>query len=278
VLRTNTFRDELSIDKVKAVVDPLNWKICSKFFCDMTPFGTGLDDYGWNRVLEVISTLCPLAFGYRLRTPIKYWKAETDSGAFVNYDLDDRPSDVPNSERVTVDRGFIHIEREDDGVRVRTLKEVKFVGLSPLATLMFAVIGGYASAGEAMLVGCALQDHDDAVGWAVSKPVDKPYKEFDPTFCRPHQSDPCDATCLPGASEAVAMWADCVTEVSTEWAGLVNKWTKCGFDPADMVDFGSKVSVRMATDPWRALGLFFDAAKTVQHTQPHTAHHHRRQP
>lgn len=261
-LKCTYFRAGLTLEKVKAVVDPLNWDNCCPFFCDMQPIPKTPDTYGWSRVLETVSTLCGFA-GYRLRTALKYWKGERDGGAFVNYDIDDDRANTADNGFITLDRGYISFktdtEEEERGVRITTVKEVKFAGVPTVATIMFAVIGGYAAIGENMLVGCALGDTSGLVEWKKSVATGKPAKPFDPTVCAsaPAQKAPCGCQqpFPPAVAEAVDLWASCVTEVSTEYAGLVNHWAKCGFEPTEMVDFGAKVSARLATEPFRIFGL-----------------------
>ncbi|OBK80572.1 hypothetical protein [Mycobacterium sp. 1164985.4] len=258
VLKVSYFRDRLTVDKVKKVVDPLNWDNCCPFFCDMSPIPKSPDSYGWSRVLESISTLCGVLPGYQLRTAIKYWKGEKGDGAFINYDIDDNRASTKDDGFTLLDRGYISFEKEERGVRIRTLKEVKFAGVPPLATIMFAVIGGYASIGENMLIDCALNPPSGLVDFTASVPTGKPAKPIDPTVCASAAAPApcgCQPSFAPSVTEAVDLWASCVTEVSTEYAGLVNHWAKCGFDPAEMAEFGAKVSARMATDPWRILGL-----------------------
>lgn len=258
VLNVSYFRDRLTVDKVKKVVDPLNWDNCCPFFCDMSPIPKSPDSYGWSRVLESISTLCGVSPGYQLRTAIKYWKGEKGDGAFVNYDIDDNRASTKDDGFTRLDRGYISFEKEERGVRIRTLKEVKFAGVPPLATIMFAVIGGYASIGENMLIDCALNPPSGLVDFTPSVSTGKPAKLIDPTVCASAAAPApcgCQQSLPPAVTEAVDLWASCVTEVSTEYAGLVNHWAKCGFDPAEMAEFGAKVSTRMATDPWRILSL-----------------------
>lgn len=263
VLKAEYFRDGLTVSKVKRVADPANWPRCSPFFCDMKPIPKTPDSYGWSRVLESISTLCGVVPGYRLRTAIKYWKGERADGAFVNYDIDDDRANTADDGFTILDRGYIDFQKEKRGVRIMTLKEVKFAGVPAIATIMFAVIGGYAAIGESMLVGCALNPPSGLVGWKVSVSTGKPAKPFDPTVCAslPAAGAPCGCQqpISPAVAEAVDLWASCVTEVSTEYAGLVNHWAKCGFEPTEMVDFGAKVSARLATDPWRIFGLMLGA-------------------
>ncbi|MGE2736113.1 hypothetical protein [Mycolicibacterium vaccae] len=254
VLESEYFREQLSLNNVKAVVDPRNWPDCCPFFCDMAPIPTTPDSYGWSRLLESVSTLCGLFPGYRLRTALKFWKGEKPGGGFINYDLDDDRANTTDIGFAVVDRGYVSFEQDQGGVRIRTLKEVKFAGISAFATLMFARIGGYAAIGENMLVGCALNPQSYHQPWQISAGTGKPYAAVDPTKCSsPAVPAPCgcDTSIHPAVAEAVGMWTDCVTEVSTEYATLVNRWAKCGFDASEFADFGSKVSARLATDPFR---------------------------
>lgn len=265
VIKVTYFRDHLPLSHVKDVVDPLNWHLCCPFFCAMAPIPKTPDSYGWSRVLESISTLCSLVPGYRIKTAIKYWKGERPGGAFVNYDLDDDRAKTADDGFTVLDRGYISFDEYGDGVRIRTLKEVKFKGISAFATKMFAIYGGYASIGEHMLIGCALKRPPTAIAWKRSEPTGKPAKQFDPTVCTSAAPAPAPCSCgcqqpvPPAVAEAVDMWADCVTEVSTDYAALVNRWAKCGFDVNEMVEFGSKVSARLATDPFRVMKLLLDA-------------------
>lgn len=263
VLEAEYFRDRLPLNDVKAVVDPLNWPDCCPFFCDMKPIPKTPDSYGWSRVLESVSTLCGLTPGYRLRTALKYWKGEKPGGAFINYDTDDDRANTADNGSTVVDRGYVSFEEEKTGVRIRTLKEVKFAGISAYATLMFARFGGYADIGENMLVGCALNPQDHHLPWQISVATGKPARAFDPTRCASAAPAPgpcgCHDSLHPAMAEAVEMWTDCVTEVSTEYAGLMNRWATCGFDANEMVEFGSKLSVRLATDPFRFWSLLLNS-------------------
>jgi hypothetical protein len=268
VLKATYFHDELPLVNVKEVVDPLNWHRCCPFFCDMKPIPTTPDSYGWSRVLEAISTLCGAVPGYRMKTAIKYWKGEKPGGAFVNYDLDDHRADTPDQGLAVVDRGYISFEQEGRGVRVRTLKEVRFAGVPTVATVMFAIIGGYASIGESMLLGCAQDPPANRVGWQVSQATGKQAKAFDPTVCTSAPASPAPCGCTqpvhPAFAEAVDQWTGCVTEVSTEYAALVNRWVKCGFEPTEMMDFGARVSARLATEPWRFWGAVLNGAPKTE--------------
>lgn len=266
VLRAEYFRDGLSVRDVGEVVDPLNWHLCCPFFCDMKPIPKTPDSYGWSRVLESISTLCGVVPGYRLRTAIKYWKGERTDGAYVNYDIDDDRANTADDGFTVLDRGYISFENEKRGVRITTLKEVKFAGVPPIATIMLSIVGGYAAIGENMLVGCALKPPKGRVGWKPSAATGKPAKPIDPTVCGTAAAPApcgCQHPFHPAMAEAVDLWAGCVTEVSNEYAGLVNHWAKCGFDAGEMADFGAKVSARLATEPWRIWGMMLGA--TPQH-------------
>ena len=47
----------VTLDQVKAVLDPLNWDDCSRYFCGIVDLGVRAD--GWSLILEKVSLSCP---------------------------------------------------------------------------------------------------------------------------------------------------------------------------------------------------------------------------
>jgi hypothetical protein len=72
------------------------------------------------------------------------------------------------------------------------------------------------------------------------------------------------------------LWTECVSDMSKEYAGLVSRWSKCGFDPADVVGFGTKVSLRLATDPWKFLDLVLKSSTSTSGSHQHGSHARKR--
>ena len=114
VLRTEFTSNDVSLNELKNVVDPLNWKTGLPFFCDMRPLPTPARTDGWSRVLEVCNTTCP--YPPDMRTPLKFWTGPVAAEAsmlsvpmaWVNYELDDTPANpYPGDGLVLVDEGFI---------------------------------------------------------------------------------------------------------------------------------------------------------------------------
>ena len=114
VLTTEFTSQDVSLDQLKDVIDPLNWGKClSSFFCKMEGKENRKD--GWSRVLEHVSTTCwnPQT---HLQTPLKYWKSQGQDEqsqqptACINYALDDDPCPDAKGDGVfVVDEGFIRM-------------------------------------------------------------------------------------------------------------------------------------------------------------------------
>lgn len=148
LLTTDWDRDDLTIEEMKAVIDPHNWPtLCPDFFVGMND-QTPLLSRGWTRVLEIVSGD---RTQWELRTALRYWKGETtpDGGIYINYDLDSNRTGDCNM--VEVDAGYIMITPKTpgnpaSGVRIRTCKQVRIRGVSPTAT---AALGCFMRWGDA---------------------------------------------------------------------------------------------------------------------------------
>ena len=93
VVDTEFSSSRVSLNDVKAVVDPRNWhRNLPSFFC--ATVGRGKRPDGWRRMLETVG-FCYVPYSKRLRTLLKFYKSETnDAGAAVyearvDYDLND---------------------------------------------------------------------------------------------------------------------------------------------------------------------------------------------
>ncbi len=114
VITTEFSSDAVSLNELKDVIDPANWARClSTFFCDMYP-QRDRDD-GWARVLEQVSTTCPI-LPTHMKTPLKYWKTEGSDDATklptacLEYELDDQPGQGAEGDGLIVlDEGFIRM-------------------------------------------------------------------------------------------------------------------------------------------------------------------------
>ena len=126
VIDTESSSNDVSLDALKAVVDPLNWhEDCPSFFCDMQYKGLRTD--GWRKVLETVG-FCDYSslISPRLVTMLKFYKTTVNGPvayeARLDYDLDMSRFDT-GDRQVRVDKGFINMkstvgDAKEKGVRV----------------------------------------------------------------------------------------------------------------------------------------------------------------
>jgi hypothetical protein len=112
----------LRYETLTGVADPVKWPIfMPKPFTRMTPLGTDAD--GWLCVMEYVE------YGpWRLRTPLKFHAEVGGVELRLDYDID---SSHTGDGRVAVDHGYIIVQREGTGVRVRTKKVLRINGTYP---------------------------------------------------------------------------------------------------------------------------------------------------
>jgi hypothetical protein len=144
VVTTDVEWPPLDYNKLKKAIEPDNWDLFyHEFFCKMD--GLGLNKLGWTKIHEAVSGDCAR---YRLDTGLKFWKAERSGGLFLNYDMD--LENHKTDKLVLVDNGYIWIvpldpAHPDQGVRVRTSKELLISGMSATAMAKFAEFMGYST-------------------------------------------------------------------------------------------------------------------------------------
>ena len=154
VIATKAVWPDIDYTKLKKAIEPSNWdNYYHEFFCDMEVLGT--DAQGWTRIHEAVSGECSR---YRLDTGLKFWKANRASGIFINYDMD--PDRSLSDKLVLVDNGYIWITPldpayPDQGVRVRTSKELLISGMSATAMTKMAESMGYATNSTDMFYAAA---------------------------------------------------------------------------------------------------------------------------
>lgn len=261
VLTTNCWQVEqgLTVEAVKAIVDPRNWARLSPFFCQMDPLKP--DARGASQVLEHVSTD---KASYQLKTALKNWRKTFDGGAILNYELADTRAGTGDSGLVLVDSGYIHIldnklaDGTIHGVRIKTSKWVAIEGVSVTATAMFMLSLGWAAAGNAMLFDNAVNPPGGGpplVPWEPSPeaPGGSPDAGAGPTSGEPGSPPPQVPVGAAGAlvKEAARMWADCVHATTTDATKIMNKWYKGGLTIQDLVEYSSAVGGRLASEPWR---------------------------
>jgi hypothetical protein len=262
VLTTDCWQVEqgLTVDAVKAIVDPRNWARLNSFFCQMDHLNP--DSRGASHVLEHVSTNRE---SYQLKTALKNWRKDFDGGAILNYELADTRVGTGDSGLVLVDSGYIHIlekestDRTGTGVRIRTSKMVAIQGVSVTATTMLVLSLGWAAASNAMLF-------DNAV----NQPRGGPLVAWNPNPEKPGGSNGGGGGGTPGQPEspspqvpvgatgelfkqAARMWADCVQATTTDATKIMDKWYKRELTIQDLVDYSSALGGRLASEPLRYL-------------------------
>jgi hypothetical protein len=248
----------LTVDSVKAIVDPRNWARLGPFFCQMDRLNP--DARGASQVLEYVSTNKEI---YRLKTALKNWRKDFDGGAILNYELADTRVGTGDSGLTLVDSGYIHIRENKladgtvKGVRIETSKMVAIQGTSVTATAMFALSLGWAAAGNAMLFDNAVTPLGGGplVPWSTNpeQPEGSPGAGADGTPGQPGSPPPQVPVGATGTlvKEAARMWADCVQATTTDATKIMNKWYKRELTVQDLVDYTSAVGSRLASEPWR---------------------------
>jgi hypothetical protein len=177
---------DLSVVDIERIIDPMNWSLCSKFFCRMVQNTPNRNINGWSRVQEQIGAECG---EYRLITDLIFYKAcKPDGSIFMNYDIDPQRS-PPDLGYVEVDNGYLYVsptnptnDPTQNGVRIRTSKQERVDGLSPCATAALACLMGWADAGKEMLAGTARRI-------VQAQQAGLPIPKLKP-FCPSDQSDP----------------------------------------------------------------------------------------
>ena len=265
VITTEFTNADVSLQDLKDVIDPVNWARClSTFFCEMD--GKKDRDDGWSRVLEQVSTTCPIAPTH-MKTPLKYWKTDGPDEktqpptACLDYALDDQPADDGKGDGlIVVDEGFIRMTSTDagldpakPGVRVRTRKVVGFrnSALTPWGVLACSM--GYGDQGIDMILDGVENHANDPTGWtgwkestlpSAKKPKDEPPQT--PPVTEPDTS-------RRAVELAVEMVNECIDDMSGKSAAVAAKWATGTVPIAEMITLNAEFAARLATDPLRFL-------------------------
>ena len=163
---TDATDDTLSVDDIEKIIDPTNWSLCCKFFCNVAAQAPPYTPRGWSRILETIGPDCS---EWCLKTALVfYYGSDSNNGSiFVNYDLD--PNRQDDSGIVEVDNGYIWITPKDgtdpsqSGVQIRTSKQERVQGLSPTATSALGCLLGWGDAAYELLGGTAKKILDGTI-------------------------------------------------------------------------------------------------------------------
>jgi hypothetical protein len=261
VLTTEFSSQQVSLDQLENVIDPLNWAKCLPFFCEMDEYPNRPD--GWSRVLEHVSMTCPIPNTPQMVTPLKYWKGQGNTNppssqpsAWVDYELDDDPASGETGDGLMlVDQGFIRMtstvgNSATAGVRVRTRKVAAFRDLAYFPAALFACVMGYGSEGMQMLLGGVSSRATSSTGWTNWDPST-------PTGVggsgQPAQPPECADPTSRAVALAVEMANECIDEMSKKSAAIAAKWASGVVPVAETITYTADLANRLATDPWRYL-------------------------
>jgi hypothetical protein len=246
VIDTDLASNDISLNNLKAVVNPFNWNDnYPDFFLRMAPFRHPFRSDRWRRVLETVG-FGGLG-GYEITTALKYYPTVGECEARLDYDLDD-PTPGPGDGQVLVDRGYINMwvtneQRDPDlpGVGVRTRKVIHISGLSPFAQQRLVCLTGYGTASSEFLFGPAANPPED--------PQPQPFEYYEHE--RPEE-DPETSGSGPSThvvATAVNLWTDAVQDLANDYFDIAEKWMAGGVRLSDVTDFSQKVTGRLVSSP-----------------------------
>jgi hypothetical protein len=272
-LDSNSLSVNVSIDQVKAILDPRNWsKTAGEFFCKMDYRGlSNAPAYpNWGRVLETVSAWCGKGLP-TLETDLLFFKADYPGQAVLQYELN--PNGTGDG-KVTVDKGWLKVATRTStggnaGVTVSTRKVVHINGLPPVAQKIFVCVMGYGYASWEMLLGEAIRAPAGLVAWtAPPAPFQgaQGVQHFTSSFvgaqaaqpaATPTTTQPATTPSTSGtrpttaAGLAVSMFSDYLAQVANDSAELAAKWSSQDLTVDDLAKYGAKYGARLATEPWR---------------------------
>lgn len=243
VIDTNLTSNDISLNQLKAIVNPFNWnENYPAFFLKMAPFRDPFRSDGWRRVIETVG------FGeidsLDITTALKYHTTDRTLQASLDYDLDD-PTPGPGDGQVLVDRGYINMwatngAPDRPGVRVRTRKVIHIDGLSPYAQTRWVCLTGYGTASSEFLFGPAENKPDDPRPFEYYKHDQRPKED-------PETSD--SGTSTHVVATAVDLWTDAVQDMASDYFDMAEKWMAGGLRLTDITDFSQKVTGRLVNSP-----------------------------
>lgn len=143
---------EVPFETMRDNADPANWpRVLPRFWKKMIP--GGLNCSGADRFIEHIHWM-----GRTQRVPLRFWKTIGEHDFHIHYELDTGPVDEALVDRfITLNRGYIKVERQGTGVRYRTSKIVAAEGISAwLYAKTAGLLGYYHGQREFVLAQAAL--------------------------------------------------------------------------------------------------------------------------
>lgn len=130
----------LPFEVLRDNADPANWpRVLPRFWKQMIPGGT--NESGATRFIEHIHWM-----GRTQRVPLRFWKTIGPDRFHIHYELDTGPVEETQVDRfITLNRGYLRVERQGPGVRYRTSKIVAAEHVSAWLYAKTAGLLGYAA-------------------------------------------------------------------------------------------------------------------------------------
>lgn len=251
IIDTEFESDDVTLNQVKAVVDPRNWhRNYPAFFEKMDPKGKRTDT--WRKVVETVGVTA-IPYSRRLRTHLKFFKSETTvaykHAARLDYDLNDPVPDELGDKQIDVDRGYINMRGkgqtpDDPGVVVRTRKVAHIRGIRPETQARFAFIFGYTAGALDMMIGSATRP-------GRTEPPYYPWADKDDYPPDALQAAPPAGNTV--ASTAFKMAVKFAEDVTVRNLDLADKWLSGDLKIQDLADYSNEFGARLAGDPWKFL-------------------------
>jgi hypothetical protein len=247
----------LDMYAINKVIDPRNWPGCCPYWKTVKEVLTPANEAGWTRIYEVVQVKSSVA-DVTLTTPLIFRNASVGDGIVVNYDLDTDRNGTQTDDFVYVDNGYIwatpiNAGQNPSGVRVHTRKVARIQGLGVAALAMYAYAMGWSTAGENLILGCAKNPPNKAVGFKASPKATKATPTLPPTV------PPIPKLGVKERQQFVGKVVDALTNViderSAKTGELVQRWFDGDLLPTNVTVAGAEAG--------------FAAART--HTKLHTA-------
>lgn len=261
VLETSFCTTELTLERAKRFLEPVNWPGCSSFWCEMTP--TAPSAAGNPTYHEVVSVNCA--------NKTTVWTAEAclefrmaplpDDGALVTYNLcEGHPQ---TGALILVDSGTLTVQQIGPEVCVHTTKRILFDHpFSGPSLAMLTCALGYAAIAEDLVFSCALADEQAGDGGTEFPGSELP---IDPGAGggpgRPH--DP-HTDLKDVVDEAVHAAKQCIEDCAVACQASFDKvMAGDGYKADDLVKDMSQMWTRLLRDGAMALDLGIQAARVV---------------
>ena len=243
VIDTNLRSDDISLNNLKAIVNPFNWnENYPAFFLKMAPFRDPFRSDRWRRVLETVG-FGELG-GLDITTALKYHPTIGECEARLDYDLDD-PTPGPGDGQVLVDRGYINMWATK---RARP-RSARGSGADPEGDPHQRLVALRAAA-----TGLPHRLRHGVVGVSLRLPLNRRKMRAIRLLRSREQPEEDPETSASGPSThvvatAVNLWTDSVQDLVNDYFEVAEKWMAGGLRLSDVTDFSQKVTGRLVSSP-----------------------------